>query len=117
MKSVTLTLNGIIESYVKDLIESLNHQSFVWYYAPAEILGIDAKVGINSGKVEIVLDINGRSISKTDPLIIVNGSGNKLVSDIDSDRNKLKIGDRISIRTLKVDESKNLSFQFSYVDC
>jgi hypothetical protein len=115
INSQTIVLNGFITPYTLDLIEELDHKEFIWYYSSILIIGVEASVRITSGIINLSIDINGLSISESDPLLTVEKESNqsKCLSVI-GNNNKLNLGDRLSIHIWEAAESKDLSVKFTY---
>lgn len=114
IKNYYLSVYGEIPSFTDDLLETVNEQPCIWYLNPIEIIDIEPVVKLSIGNCELCFDINGMSISESEPFYIIEketGIG-KRVSEFSY--RYLNFGDRISIRTLDLNNVKDLVINIYY---
>lgn len=114
IKNYYLSVYGEIPSFTNDLLETINGQPAIWYLKPAELIEIEPTIKITTNNLELCFDINGMSISETEPFFIIEketGIG-KRVSEFSC--RILNFGDRFSIRTLDLKDAKDLVVNISY---
>ena len=114
IKNYYLSVYGEITSYTNDLLESVNQNPVIWYLNPIEIISIEPVIKVSNSNIELCFDINGLSISDSDPFFIIEketGVGKQVAN---FSYRQLKFGDRISIRTLELKDAKDLIVNISY---